>query len=112
MTTIITVIFGAEPVEFRSDTTIVLNHMGHVMALAMDDRGRAEAFQAWRLALREIARRSNVVCKIGGLGLPFWASDSKNASTVSVISNLRVMQAGFITGSTLQVEGGMVRALL
>ena len=54
------------------DTTIVLNHMGHVMALGLDEQGRTGAFQAWQIALREIARRPNVMCKIGGLGLPFW----------------------------------------
>ncbi|MBT2336597.1 amidohydrolase family protein [Variovorax paradoxus] len=54
------------------DTTIILNHMGMAMAMDMDEQGRAEVLHAWRAALFEIARRPNVVCKVGGLGMPFW----------------------------------------
>lgn len=54
------------------DTPIVLNHLGLAMAMEMDAAQRKEVFRAWRDALRELARRPNVVCKLGGLGLPFW----------------------------------------
>ena len=54
------------------DTTIVLNHMGQAMGMEMDAQGRAQVFEKWHDALRDVARRANVVCKIGGLGLPFW----------------------------------------
>jgi len=54
------------------DTTIVLNHLGLAMALEMDDQSRQEVFRNWRDNLHELARRSNVVCKIGGFGMPFW----------------------------------------
>jgi predicted TIM-barrel fold metal-dependent hydrolase len=54
------------------DTTIVLNHMGLAMAMEADAQGRQDVFRHWRDALCELARRPNVVCKIGGLGLPFW----------------------------------------
>jgi len=42
------------------------------MALGMDVQGRAQVFQAWRTALFELAKRPNIMCKIGGFGLPFW----------------------------------------
>ena len=54
------------------DTTIVLNHMGLPVLVDVDERGRAEVYAQWREGLRDLARRPNVVCKIGGLGLPFW----------------------------------------
>ena len=54
------------------DTTIVLSHMGLAIALGMDKNGRAQVFQDWRIALRELARHPNVVCKIGGLGTAYW----------------------------------------
>jgi len=54
------------------DATIVLNHCGHVMAMDMDEQRRAEVFREYRKLMLELARRSNVYCKIGGLGLPFW----------------------------------------
>lgn len=54
------------------DTTIVLNHIGMAMGLGRDSAGRQEVFNEWRAQLRELARHSNVACKIGGLGMPFW----------------------------------------
>lgn len=54
------------------DTTIVLNHMGLAMAMETDVQGRKDVFRHWCDALRELAHHPNVVCKIGGLGLPFW----------------------------------------
>lgn len=54
------------------NTTIVLNHMGMAMGMEMSAIEQAELFIQWRRALRELARRDNVVCKVGGLGLPFW----------------------------------------
>jgi len=54
------------------DTTIVINHTGHALALDLDADGRERVFVEWRKQLRAIARYPNVCCKIGGLGLPFW----------------------------------------
>lgn len=54
------------------NTTIVLDHLGFAMAMGRDDAGRAEVFDAWRTALRDLAQRANVVAKVGGLGMPFW----------------------------------------
>ncbi len=54
------------------DANIVLNHCGHAMAMDMDEAGRMELFHTYRTLLLALARRPNVVCKVGGLGLPFW----------------------------------------
>lgn len=54
------------------DTTIVLNHAGSVMAMELGEAERAEVFRDWSASMRELARRDNVVVKVGGFGLPFW----------------------------------------
>jgi predicted TIM-barrel fold metal-dependent hydrolase len=51
---------------------IVLNHMGIAEPLSNDDAARRQAFAEWEDGMRELARRPNVVCKVGGLGLPHW----------------------------------------
>jgi L-fuconolactonase len=53
-------------------TTIVLNHMGIAVPSGDDEAARRQAFVEWNEAMRELARRPNVVVKVGGLGLPFW----------------------------------------
>lgn len=52
--------------------TIVLNHMGIAEPLSYDDAARRQAFIEWKDGIRELARRPNVICKVGGLGLPHW----------------------------------------
>jgi L-fuconolactonase len=59
-------------VDAFPDGTIVLNHCGHAMAMDRDEIGRAEVFRRYRELMFEVARRPNVVCKVGGLGMPFW----------------------------------------
>ena len=54
------------------DTTILLDHMGIAMAMDTDEQGRTEVFRDWRESLRKLAHHANVVCKVGGLGMPFW----------------------------------------
>lgn len=54
------------------DLTFVLDHMGIAVGVDMDAREKAEVFDRWRTGLVEIARRPNVRCKIGGLGMPTW----------------------------------------
>jgi predicted TIM-barrel fold metal-dependent hydrolase len=53
-------------------TTIVLNHMGTAEPQSHDEAARRQAFVEWKDGIRELARRPNVVCKVGGLGLPHW----------------------------------------
>ena len=52
--------------------TIVLNHISMAMGMEMDGPDRLTVYGEWSTALRELALRGNVVCKIGGLGMPFW----------------------------------------
>lgn len=54
------------------DATIILNHSGHAMAMDLDDYGRTEVYNEHRKLMFELARRPNVYCKVGGLGMPFW----------------------------------------
>jgi predicted TIM-barrel fold metal-dependent hydrolase len=54
------------------DLTFVLDHMGTAVGLEMDASEKAEVFARWRADLRDLAKRTNVVCKIGGLGMPVW----------------------------------------
>jgi L-fuconolactonase len=54
------------------DTAIVLNNTGFAMAAEMAVKERLEVFRDWRNALRELARQPNVLCKLGGLGMPQW----------------------------------------
>jgi L-fuconolactonase len=54
------------------DGNIVLNHVGQAQAMELDAAGRAGVLQTLRESLKELGRRPNITCKIGGLGLPFW----------------------------------------
>jgi predicted TIM-barrel fold metal-dependent hydrolase len=54
------------------DTPIVLNHGGMAMGLEMSGQERAALLPPLRAGLRELARRPNVTCKIGGYGMPLW----------------------------------------
>jgi L-fuconolactonase len=54
------------------DLAFVLDHMGVAVGVDMDVAEKAEVFNRWRSGLRELARRPNAVCKIGGLGMPVW----------------------------------------
>src|SRR5205085_4524485 len=51
---------------------IVLNHVGQGLAMELDAQGRAQVLAELRQGLRELGKRPNISCKIGGLGLPFW----------------------------------------
>ncbi|HSV77693.1 MAG TPA: amidohydrolase family protein [Ramlibacter sp.] len=62
----------AELADAFPDTQFVINHVGQGMAMDLDAQGRAAVFEQLRLALRDLGRRPNVTCKIGGMGLPFW----------------------------------------
>lgn len=62
----------ADLADAFADTPIVLNHMGTAMGMEMSETEQVQLFHQWRHALRELARRENVVCKVGGLGLPSW----------------------------------------
>lgn len=54
------------------ETTITLNHLGMAMGLGLSPLEREDLFVSWRTNLSELAKRPNVFCKVGGMGLPFW----------------------------------------
>jgi predicted TIM-barrel fold metal-dependent hydrolase len=51
------------------DTTIVLDHVGGPIGIGAYKGRRAEVFETWRAAIRDIARCPNVSVKLGGLGM-------------------------------------------
>ena len=54
------------------ESTIVVNHCGHALAMELDDQGRTAVFRQWRDLMKKVASRPNVYCKVGGMGLPMW----------------------------------------
>jgi predicted TIM-barrel fold metal-dependent hydrolase len=57
------------------NTSIVLNHMGGRVAIGPYADRRKEVFKEWSAQVRELARRSNVVVKIGGIGMRLGGFD-------------------------------------
>jgi len=50
-------------------TTIILNHIGSPLSLGPYATRQTEVFVNWKNAIAELARRPNVVLKLGGLGV-------------------------------------------
>jgi predicted TIM-barrel fold metal-dependent hydrolase len=51
------------------DTLFVVNHLGGPIGIGLYADKRSEVFIAWRNALAALARRPNIVVKLGGLGM-------------------------------------------
>jgi L-fuconolactonase len=56
------------------DTTIILDHIGAPLAVGAYAGRWDEIHASWRLKLQELARCSNVVVKLGGIGMPTYGS--------------------------------------
>ena len=52
------------------DTTIVLDHVGGPLGIGRYAGRGDEMFAAWQSGLQAVAKRPNVVVKLGGLGMP------------------------------------------
>ncbi len=52
------------------DTTIVLDHFGGPLGIGPYEGRRAEIFDYWKGAIRDLAQCPNVVAKLGGLVMP------------------------------------------
>ncbi|WP_297327763.1 amidohydrolase family protein [uncultured Bartonella sp.] len=78
------------------DLVFVLNNMGHVMALGLDETEKQEAFKKWRHNLFDLAKRPNVVCKIGGLGLPFFGFNLHTRKDVIKSQELETLWRPFV----------------
>jgi predicted TIM-barrel fold metal-dependent hydrolase len=51
------------------ETTLVLDHVGGPLGIGPYEGRRAEVFEVWKADLAELAKSSNVVVKLGGLGM-------------------------------------------
>ncbi|PXX69342.1 putative TIM-barrel fold metal-dependent hydrolase [Nocardia tenerifensis] len=60
---------------------LVLDHCGAPLGFGPYATDRAEHFAAWAHGIREVARRPNVVCKLGGLVATAAAFDYRTAPT-------------------------------
>ena len=56
-------------------TQIVLNNLGTAVALDMNAKEKQAVFAEWKAKLAEAAKRPNLLCKVSGLGMPFWGFD-------------------------------------
>lgn len=56
------------------DTVIVLNHIGTPVFHGPGALGREETFAIWKQGMTELARRPNIILKIGGLGMDVAAA--------------------------------------
>ncbi len=59
-----------EVIDGFPDLTMVLNHIGNFVGVDMDAAERAKKFAELEVNLRRLAERPNVMCKVGGLGMP------------------------------------------
>ena len=57
------------------DGAFVLNHMGFPLGVGPYAGQREAVFSAWRAGMAELARRENVMVKVGGCGIPVWGFD-------------------------------------
>ena len=64
------------------ETTIILNHLGGPLGVGAWEGKIEEVFQAWKLAMKEVATCENVYVKVGGLGMDYlngfgWSQRAK-----------------------------------
>ena len=78
------------------NTTIILSHMGMAMGMGLDADARAGVFQQWRAAMSDLAKRPNVICKIGGLGMPFWGFGFESRPDAPGYAELAAVWAPYI----------------
>lgn len=57
------------------NTVMVLNHVGGPLGVGRFAGRRQEVFEEWRKAMADLARRPNVLVKIGGLGMLYYGFD-------------------------------------
>jgi L-fuconolactonase len=57
------------------DTTIILNHVGHVLGVGPSAVHHQEILAAWRKDTNEFAKCPNVCVKLGGIGMTSFGFD-------------------------------------
>ena len=81
-------------------TTFALNHTGQVMLLdALDNASRADVLRTWRNGMHDLAKRPNVVCKLSGLGMPFWGFGFETRPAPVSYLDLAVAWKPFVEGA-------------
>ena len=53
----------------------MLDHLGGPIGIGPYADRRDEVLEVWRASMREVARRENVVLKLGGIGMPIYGMD-------------------------------------
>jgi L-fuconolactonase len=54
------------------DLQVVINNTGNIVMVDMTAAEKEATLQHWRTNMKEIAKRPNVFCKVGGFGMPTW----------------------------------------
>jgi|HubBroStandDraft_1064217.scaffolds.fasta_scaffold26184_2 L-fuconolactonase len=62
----------ADTLDAVPNLTFVLNHLGGPVPDEPTPESRSVVFDDWRRGIEEVARRPNVVLKIGGVGMPVY----------------------------------------
>ncbi len=69
-------------------TTIILNHLGGICGIGAYAGRRDEIFGVWTAAMAELAKRPNVIVKLGGLAMEYcgfgWHEQSKPPSSAEL----------------------------
>ena len=61
-----------ETLDAVPSLTFVVNHLGGPVPNEASPASRAAIFDDWRQGLHEVAKRPNVVLKLGGIGMPIY----------------------------------------
>ena len=69
----------AEAIDAAPDLTVVVDHLGGPVPDEATARSRGAIFDDWRRDLTELARRPNVVLKVGGVGMPTYGFGLQDA---------------------------------
>jgi L-fuconolactonase len=69
----------AQTLDAVPELTFVLNHLGGPVPDSATPAARSAIFDGWRQGLVEVAKRPNVVLKIGGVGMPIYGLSSPGA---------------------------------
>ena len=74
-------------------TTIILNHLGGICGIGAYANRRDEVFSVWKTSMAELAKRPNVVVKLGGLAMEYcgfgWHERSKPPTSAELYEATR-----------------------
>ncbi|HTK02254.1 MAG TPA: amidohydrolase family protein [Bordetella sp.] len=70
----------ADLVDSAPDATVILDHAGGPIGRGKYHDKRQETFKVWEKSIREVARRENVIVKLGGLSMRINGFDFEQAA--------------------------------